>query len=139
MDELDRQLIGLLEQDAHRSTTAIAKQLGVSSSTVRRRIRKLVQSGTLRIVGRPDPFKTGFPLRAVVALDASHQNLQELTQELAKRSEIRWLAATSGRFDVIFIAWFESADKLYNFLTEVGAMEGVRNSETFICLHVEVV
>ncbi|MFQ5874857.1 MAG: Lrp/AsnC family transcriptional regulator [Dehalococcoidia bacterium] len=61
-DSLDEQLVHLLEWDARQSSEALAKQLQVSPSTVRRRIRKLMQSGILRTVAFVDPTKLGFPL-----------------------------------------------------------------------------
>jgi len=45
---LDERLIELLSQDARQSSQALANQLNVSSSTVRRRISKLVKRGVLR-------------------------------------------------------------------------------------------
>ena len=42
---LDERLIELLSQDARQGSEALAKRLNVSSSTVRRRISKLVNQG----------------------------------------------------------------------------------------------
>jgi len=44
---LDERLIELLSQDARQSSQALAKRLNVSSSTIRRRISKLVKRGVL--------------------------------------------------------------------------------------------
>ena len=44
---LDERLIELLSQDARQNSQALAEQLNVSSSTIRRRISKLVKRGVL--------------------------------------------------------------------------------------------
>ena len=138
IDSLDERLIKLLEQDAYRNSQVLAKQLSVTSSTVRRRMQKLIQQGTLRIIARPEPSKVGFPLRAIIAFDVAHEKVRPVMKMLASCPEIRWLAATSGRFDLMALVWSTSTDKLFEFIeTEISTMEGVKNTETFICMHVE--
>ena len=135
---LDERLIELLSQDARQSSQALANQLNVSSSTVRRRIGKLVKRGVLRFAALAEPSEFGFYLRAIIAFDVEHDKVREVMELLSGRSEVKGLAATSGRFDVIALVWFTSTDGLFEFIeSEVSKMEGVRNTETFICLHVE--
>jgi hypothetical protein len=48
------------------------------------------------------------------------------------------VAATSAWFNVRSVWWFSSAEELYRFLeSEIGKIEGIRRSETFIGLHEE--
>ena len=61
-DDIDRQLIRLLEKDARQSSEQLAKKLAVSSTTVRRRLRRLIQQGVLRIVAVVEPKKAGVVL-----------------------------------------------------------------------------
>lgn len=137
-DSLDEQLIELLSQDARQSSEALAKQLNVSSSTIRRRIDKLVKRGILRFAALTEPTKIGFPLRAIIAFDVAHDKVNEFMRALSSKSDVKGLAATSGRFDVMALVWFTSTDALFRFMeSEVPKMEGVRNTETFIRLHVE--
>ncbi len=77
-------------------------------------------------------------LRAIIAFDVGHDKVREVMELLSGRSEVKGLAATSGRFDIIASVWFASTEELFQFIeNEVSKMEGVRNTETFICLHVE--
>jgi len=138
IDLLDKQLIELLMQDAGKSSGMLAKRLNVHSSTIRRRIKKLVEQKKIRIIALPKPSEVGLFLEAVIALDVAHDKLNSAMETLGKHPEVRWLAATSGRFDIMTYVWFHSTDELYNFIeTKVGNLEGLKNSETFICLHVE--
>ena len=138
VDSLDEKLIKLLGKDAQQRSEVLAKQLGVSSSTIRRRIEKLVKNKVIRIVARPEPTKLNLPLRVIFGFDVAHDKLNYIADRLSSREEVRWLAVTSGRFDIIAIMWFPSTEELYRFLEkEVGTLEGVRNTETFISLHVE--
>lgn len=137
-NRIDERLTELLGQNAHLSSEALAKQLGVSAATVRRRLRKLLDSGVIRIVAVADPDKFGYPLSAIIAFDVSHDKLELATDALAQKSEVKWVSTTTGRFDVFVWAHFRSTDDLSEFLQkEVPTMEGLRDTETFICLSVK--
>jgi len=135
IDSLDQELINLLSKNARQSSDMLAGQLGVDSSTVRRRINKLVRQGVLTFSINPNPDLIGFPVRAVLALDVAPDRVSTVIESLRSREEIRWISPTSGRFDIIAIAWFPSNESIYSFLEgAVGELEGVRRTETFICL-----
>jgi len=138
MDTLDEQLVQLLGQDARQSSELLAKQLHVSPVTIRRRIRKLLQDGAIRIAAVVDTSKIGFPLAAVIAFNVSHDKLDKATQVLTKYKEITWCTVTTGRFDIIAIARFRSTDELYEFMRkEMTKIEGLMNTETFLSLAVK--
>ena len=138
LDSLDEQLIELLKEDAQRSSETLGKQLKVSSATVRRRTKKLIQNGMLRIMAVTDPIKVGLPLAVVIAFDVVHEKLNSITTLLANRPEVRWASTTTGRFDLIIIARFSSTEELANFTQkELPKIEGIKDCETFVCLHLE--
>ena len=138
VDEIDEQLIRLLQKDARRSSGSLAAELKVSSATVRRRINRLTQNGILRIVALTDPTRVGYPLTAAIALKVETEKLDDLTDRLAKQSEVKWLSSATGRFDIIAVAQFRSTNEITNFLRRVLAnQEGVKDTETYICLEVK--
>ncbi len=137
VDRLGKQLIGLLEEDARQSSEALAKKLGVSSATIRRRLSRLIQSGVIRIVALSDPRKVGLPLAAIIAFDVAHDKLDDVMQQLTARPEVVWASTTTGRYDIIVSMHFPSTDELYDFMQrEVPKLEGIKDSETFVCLRV---
>lgn len=137
-DSIDEELARLLGKDARLSSEQLAKQLKVSSATVRRRMRILIKSGALRILGLIDPKKWGYALPVLIALDVSHDKLEETTQHLAKYPEVRWVSTTTGRYDIIALTRFRTTDYLAEFLkSNVYTLEGVKDTETFICLDVK--
>ena len=137
VDLFDKELISLLEHDARQTSEKLAEQLSVSSSTVRRRMSELIENGVIRIVAIPEPKQIGLSLIAVIAFQISHEKVDSFLKTVSSRKDVKCLYATSGRFDIIAHVWFHSTDELYKFVeTEVGSLEGLKNSETFICLHV---
>ena len=135
LDATDERLIHLLEQNARQSSKVIAKQLGISPATVRRRIRKLVDSEVLCIAAAVDRNSIGYPLAAVIAFDVVHDKLESALKMLADRPEVKWVSTTTGRFDILALAWFRSTEELADFVeNKMAKIDGVRDSETFICL-----
>ena len=136
IDEIDEHLISLLEKDARQSSRKLAGKLGVSAATVRRRMDELVRTEVLHIVGVADHCKLGPCLITVLALDIEENKIELATETLVSRPEVKYVFFTTGRFDVIAIARFDSPEGLTHFLRkQVASIDGLRNSETFICLH----
>ncbi len=138
IDSLDKPLIQLLGEDALQSSEALAKQLNVSAATIRRRIRRLVKDGTLRVVAVVDPNKVGLPLAALLALDVPHELLDAVTEQLSDHPEVKWVSTTTGRFNIMALLRSSSTDELAAFMQrELPKLKGIRDSETLICLRVK--
>jgi Lrp/AsnC family transcriptional regulator for asnA, asnC and gidA len=134
-DGVDEQIVRLLGEDGRQSSEQIAKKLNISAATVRRRIKKLLENDLLHIVGVVDPADFGFPLPAVIAMDVIPEKLEFTLQELSDLPEIKWMATTIGRYDVIAGVRFRSLDFLSKFVTQtLPQITGVKDCETFVCL-----
>jgi Lrp/AsnC family transcriptional regulator for asnA, asnC and gidA len=138
MDEIDNQLIRIVERNARQSSGAIAKQLNVSSATVRRRLKHLIDAQELHVVAHVDPVKSGFPVSALTGLNIDSELHDEVVKQLRKLPEVSWASTTTGRFDGFIFARYHSNEHLYDFLKNVlTQIRGIKDSETFICLHIE--
>lgn len=137
LDAIDDQLLRLLGEDARQPSHVLAKKLDLSPSTVRRRIRRLIHSRTLRIVATIDPSKAGNPVAAMIASRVDQTNLDMAVQALSSRPEVRWLSTTTGRFNMVLLTRFRSTDELSQFLQkEMTRIEGLKDMEVSVCLHV---
>ena len=76
LDSVDEQIVRLLGKDARQNSETLAKQLNLSAATVRRRLRKLIRSVLLHIIGAVDPANLGLPLTVIIALDIAHDKLE---------------------------------------------------------------
>jgi Lrp/AsnC family transcriptional regulator for asnA, asnC and gidA len=138
MDLLDTQIIELLIRDANVSSTSLAKQLNVSSSTVRRRMKDLLEKEIIRIKASPNLEKFGLPVVAFISLEVSHEKLKTVLRKLSDFPHAAWVGATSGLFNVRTVWWVSSTEELYNLLeSEIGKIDGINRIETSICLQIE--
>lgn len=135
IDQLDRDIIKLLEENALRSSTELAKLLHSSDATIRRRVRRLIDNNTISIHAVTNPDKIGFPSRALFGLNVATGVVDSTVQMLFEKPEVIWVTITTGRFNIIFATVFSSNNDLYHFLhAELPAIEESMQCETFICL-----
>lgn len=135
VDSLDEQIVRLLGKDARQTTEQLGADLSVSGATVRRRLKRLFQNDMIRIVGLVKPADFGYSLAAVITMDVAQDKVDAVIEALSAKREVRWISPTLGRYDIIMGVRFRSMDELSHFLTEYMAkLDGVKDSETFICL-----
>lgn len=120
------------------STARIARTLGVSEPTVRKRIDRLRDAGVLRVMGLLDPAATGFPVYAVICVQVQPGVLKEVGRRFAQLDRVAMVQYTTGRFDIFVEAMLESNRALYDFLgDEVAAIDGIAAAETFHVLAID--
>ena len=93
IDAIDRQLVDLLQRDAHLSNQDMAEVVGLSASSVFERVKKLEQRGVILGYGaRVDAVKLGKPLLAFVRLNFGSTLNEPLNQAML---ELAALCASS--------------------------------------------
>ena len=136
MDLVDKELIKLLARDALQNRDLIAKKLGATPSTVRRRMKKLIDNDAIRIVAAIDPVQAGLPLTVLIGFDVEVNKLDSALKAVSSRPEVTWAGITTGRYDLILMARLPSMDDLYQFVKELSdQVDGFRDSETFVTMH----
>lgn len=69
IDEIDRQILLLLQEDARLSNAAIAEKVGLTSSSVHERVKKLERRGVIKgYVALVDPEALGKSITAFIRL-----------------------------------------------------------------------
>jgi Lrp/AsnC family transcriptional regulator, regulator for asnA, asnC and gidA len=133
LDQIDRQIINLLQGDARASYQKIGKALGLSPSTARRRVERLLETDTLRLVAVPSWPKLGYNLTALVALSVELNRLKEVGERLRGMDEICFIAFTTGGFDLVAQLVLPANEDYVDFVTErIAPIEGVRSLQTFL-------
>ena len=136
-DALDRQIISLLQADGRCSNREIARQLDVPEATVRYRVRRLTESGLLRITALVAPEQLGLQLTVVINIQAESKHVNDVADAIGTMPEVMWLAVTAGVADIVFTASFQDQDHLYRFLSDqLAKVPGVTRTETSIGLRV---
>ncbi len=115
------------------SFTVIADKLKVSIGTIRTRFNKLIEDGTINVIGRVDPEKVGFRSYAHIAVYVRPATLKEkVAQKISKMPEVSFLAMTSGDYDLEVDVMCRDNDHLVQFVNEISKIEGVNQTKTTI-------
>src|SRR3954469_5099875 len=69
LDELDRRLIELLQDDGRRPISDLARTLDTSSKTVRKRVERLTERNIIQITAVTTPEALGYGAIALVGLE----------------------------------------------------------------------
>ena len=137
IDETERRIISILQDDARQSNAAIARTIDVSEATVRRRIKIMVDSGTLTIRAVPNPVKFGLNTTAMIGIDVEPDKLESVANALKVRDEVGFLGVSTGRYDLVSWVQVRDLDELRLFLEVVSKIPGVRKTETLVLLDVK--
>ncbi len=133
LDELDFAILSFLQKDGRMSFTVIAEKLNVSIGTIRTRFNKLIDDGTVNIIGRVDPDKVGFRSYAHIAVYIRPATLKEkVAQQISKLPEVSFLAMTSGDYDLEVDVMCRDNDHLVQFVNELSNINGVNQTKTTI-------
>lgn len=137
LDSLDRRIVALLQQDGRRSYADIAAHLGVSEGTARGRTLRLLQTGTVQVVGVANPFRLGFRAMAVIGVVArlEQTSIDALAERIAALPEVSYAVMCTGSFDLLIEVICVSTDELKAFLVgHLHPLPGVARTETFMIL-----
>lgn len=138
MDRLDVQIVSRLQEDGNATNANIARSIlpsPVSEETVRRRLKRLMQDGYMKIVAVPDARKMGYESQVIIGLQVDADKVDAVADALSEMDEVSWVSVTTGSFDIFGWAAVKSFDQLSDFLrTRVGRIEGVKKMETFLTL-----
>ena len=133
VNETDRTIIRLLQQDARMSYAQVSRATRIPESTVRRRMERLQQQGVIEFALVGDPARLGFDLRAVVGLTIDQRRLTEIGAALRDLSDVTFAAFVTGTFDIVIHIVVQSQEALVAFLTErLAVIPGVRSAETLM-------
>lgn len=135
LDELDLLLITHLEVDARQTTRELSAKLGVSATTISKRIRKLADSGVIRFSSFIDPMAVGLRVKAFFGLNVTPGKSSDAAQHLALQKRIVWFNATTGRYDMMMYAVFRDNQETLDWLVnELSAVPGVIGAEEMTVL-----
>lgn len=137
MDELDREIIELLQTNGRASNARIARKVGVSEGTVRRRLRRLTQENIVKVIAVPNLDKIGYTTAALIGLQTAPGQLDKVADSISDMKEVHYLAITTGAFDLFAWVGMSSTAELGVFLrTKIGSIPGVVRTETFVNLDI---
>lgn len=135
MDDLDRQLVGLLRSNARMPAATLARTLRVARGTVQNRIARLEKDGviagyTVRLAAPDDTRR----VTALMLIAVAGNTVEKVLRSLRGDAAVSALHTTNGRWDMVAELRADSLEDFDRVLSRIRRIEGVANSETSLLL-----
>lgn len=99
-DEMDRRIVAVLQADPRATWSQLSSMIGVSETTVMRRVQRLRASGALIIIALPDVLKCAMGQPVLVQIRTVPGKIDILAKYLAERPDVRALVLLAGSYDI---------------------------------------
>lgn len=131
LSELDRRIVAALQLGGRASWQRIGRLAGTTESTAIRHGTRLLEDGTVQVVGVADPLVCGLGQPVLVQLGCAPSALRQVLGALEARPDTRFLTLSTGRWDVITEIVVPSREMLVSALVDdLGSLPGVHASSS---------
>jgi DNA-binding Lrp family transcriptional regulator len=132
MDDLDRRILDVLRRDARTPYTEIASEVGTSEGTVRNRVERLVEKGTIErftVTTRTGNIKAMIEVSVAVDVDTS-----AVSARIAEWPEVDFVWQVSGEDDVVLVVDAADTGAVNGLITQARELDEVVSTKTRLIL-----
>jgi DNA-binding Lrp family transcriptional regulator len=141
MDQFDRKILALYQNDTRRIAEAIGSDVGLSDAAVQRRLKSLRAQGVIRHeIAVLDPEALGYPIICIVALTMvagpnPRRQLDRFKREMIATPDVQQCYHVTGATDFILIIAVTSMEAFAEFVRKYfEGNEYVARFETHVVL-----
>ena len=127
-------LLQELTKDGSISVPALSKKLGINTSVLYSRIKRLMKKKLIKkftiII---DESLLGIGVKASVGINRDPKFKDSIHKQLMETPEVASISEITGRFDIMIKVFAENLEVLHSVIIEkIGKIEGIQNTETFV-------
>jgi DNA-binding Lrp family transcriptional regulator len=132
-NELDQRILDILRMDSRKSFVDIGKELGLSESAIRRRIKNLIDDGSIsRFTIEEDARKKTSAITLLSVSSTTDTN--SVASKLQSIAGIKVIYEITGQFDIAVIISASSINEINNSIDDIRRIEGISDTDTVIIL-----
>jgi len=135
-DDIDLQILDALQEDARTPFVRLAQSLGVSDTTVRARVDRLVRRFGVKFVVDIDPKELGM-LFFYLGVRVQGPAMTRAVDRMSGLPEIIFLGRTVGGYDLIAEMVCRDNADMVRMLDEIRSITGVTQVDTYTVLTIE--
>ncbi|MEM1550817.1 MAG: Lrp/AsnC family transcriptional regulator [Candidatus Bathyarchaeia archaeon] len=135
IDDIDREIIKALQDDARISFRKIAEKLNVSETTIFVRVKRLLERKIIkRFTAIISPEALGKKITAFILINADPKKTHGVLKTLSEMDDVYEVYDVTGSYYAIVKVRTEDQNKLAKIIDEIGLIDGVISTETAIVL-----
>jgi len=132
-NEFDKRILEILRMDSRKSFVDIGKELGLSESAIRRRIKNLIDDGSIsRFTIEENASKMTSPITLLSV--ASSNDTNSVASKLQSVPGVQIIYEITGQYDIAVIISANSINEINSSIDDIRRIEGVSNTDTVIIL-----
>ncbi len=136
LDEIDRKILLVLQNDSRKSYSELAKQLGLSETAVRNRVKNLAENCVIRkFAALLNAEKIGMAVTAIICVNIGGEVGPVAASKLVKFEEVKRIYTVTGEFDLILQVLCKDIKHLEQVVEKIRALEFTDATRTFVVLH----
>ncbi|UVK42180.1 Lrp/AsnC family transcriptional regulator [Mesorhizobium sp. AR07] len=133
LDDTEQAVLSQLKVDGRMSSVDIAKRIGVTEATVRRKMARVLEDPDICIQAVVRPLRSDVGIAAIVGLDVDREHIISVARKLSEYSFVDSVYAMTGPFDIIIQLTLPSTTSLHDFLvSELSNVPGIKDSESYM-------
>jgi DNA-binding Lrp family transcriptional regulator len=132
MDDLDRRILNHLRRDARTPYTEIAEHVGTSEGTVRNRVERMLDEGTIErftVATRTGNVKAMVEVGVAVDVDT-----RAVSDEMADWDPVDYVWQVSGEEDIVVVVDTADTGTLNDLITRARELDEVVSTKTRLIL-----
>jgi DNA-binding Lrp family transcriptional regulator len=132
-DKIDEKIIDFLRDDSRESFVDIGKKLKLSESAVRRRVRNMVDSGTIKKFTVEVGDKNTTSAIVLISVDSTIDT-SKVSVKLTKLEGVKTVYEITGQYDITVIISAPNIAEINNSIDALRKIPGVIDTNTVIIL-----
>ncbi|MCV0373707.1 MAG: transcriptional regulator [Nitrosopumilales archaeon CG15_BIG_FIL_POST_REV_8_21_14_020_37_12] len=132
-DKVDEKIIEYLKEDSRESFVDIGKKLKLSESAVRRRVKQLVDNGTIKKFTLELGEENATSAIVLVSVDSATET-SKVSTKLAKLDGVKTVYEITGQYDITTIISASNISEINTSIDALRKIPGVTDTNTVIIL-----
>ena len=132
-DKTDEKILEFLQKDSRESFVEIGKKLKMSESAVRRRVKNMVDNGTIEKFTVQVGEVNSTSAIVLISVDSS-VDTAKVSTKLTKLSDVKTVYEITGQYDISVIARAQNITEINKCIDDLRKIPGVIDTNTVIIL-----
>ncbi|HDQ16156.1 MAG TPA: Lrp/AsnC family transcriptional regulator [Bacteroidetes bacterium] len=134
MDDKDKQIIKILKEDSRAGYNNIGSEIGLSEGAVRKRIKTLIDEGTIKKFTVKLGVAEGAQAITLLTTNPAYPTL-EVSKKIRDIPNVETIYEVTGEYDIVAVITGMNVVEVNECIEKIRRVEGIMKTNTMIVLH----
>ena len=134
MDDIDRSILNVLQDNARLSYRKIAEKIGTTAATVSSRVQEMETKGIIKKYTVLLDYDKLSKVTLLLTVNADVSKIYRVTEEIQKFVEVCCILRVTGSFDLVALVRCDGHQGACELLDNISSIDGVRNVTSQVVL-----